>query len=298
MGQFQRLFLIADPAMRHSAALQRAAALAEASDAALHIAAFVEPFATLPLLDKSMREQTRERYLQQHREWLADEAGLMRSKGVMVTTEVVWTNQALQEILLHVAEMQPDLLIKDVQHELAFKRAFITPLDWHLLRKCPVPVHLIGSLVHPLPRKVVAAVDPSPPESESSGLNQRIIQAANGLALQCNAELHLVHTYDLTSAYLGEVGAGGVAWSNLAEEMRDVQEQTFVALAECYGVPAEHRHFIMGPPITTLADFADHIQADVMVMGTVQRKGLNKLIGSTTEHILYRAACSILAVKV
>jgi universal stress protein E len=32
-------------------------------------------------------------------------------------------------------------------------------------------------------------------------------------------------------------------------------------------------------------------------MGTVQRKGLDKLIGSTTEHILYQVPCSILAVK-
>jgi len=82
MGQYQRLFLIADPAMRHSQALQRAAALAEASGAALHITAFVEPFATFALLEKSVREQIREDHLREHREWLADEAGLLRSKGL------------------------------------------------------------------------------------------------------------------------------------------------------------------------------------------------------------------------
>jgi universal stress protein E len=294
MGQYQRLFLIADPAMRHSAALQRAAALAEASGAALHIAAFVEPFIGLPLLEKSAREQARERHLQEQREWLADEADLLHGKGIKVTTEVIWTDQTLQEILQHVTEMQPDLLIKDIQHEPVLKRAFTTPLDWHLLRECQVPVHLIGSLIHPLPRRVVAAVDPSLPER--ADLNQQIIQAANGLALQCNAELHLVHTYDLSSAVLVETGARSVAWSALVEKMQASQKEIFVALAERYGVPVERRHFVIGSPVTALAEFARQLDADVLVMGRVQHKGLNRLIGSTTEHILYQVPCSILAV--
>jgi len=297
MGQYQRLFLIADPAMRHSEALQRASALAEASGAALHIAAFVEPFATFALLEKSVREQARENHLQEHREWLADEAGLMRSKGIKATSEVLWTGDTLKEILQHVAEMQPDLLIKDVQHESALKRAFVTPLDWHLLRECPVPVHLVGALSHPLPRKVVAAVDTSRPEAESGAVNQRIIQAAHGLALQCNAELHLLHSYDLSSAFLAEAGVGGAAWASLADELREVRQQAFMALAENHGVPAERRHFVMGSPLTALADCARQLDADVLVMGTVQRSGLNKLVGSTTEHILYQVPCSILAVR-
>lgn len=298
MGQYQRLLLIADPAMRHSAALQRAAALAVASGAALHIVAFVEPFATLPLLDKSIQEKTRESYLQEHREWLADEAGLLRSKGLKVTTEAVWTNQTLQEILLHVAEMQPDLLIKDLQHEPLLKRAFITPLDWHLLRECSVPVHLVGEAGNPLPRRVVAAVDPAHPETQISGLNQRIVQAANGLALQCNAELHLLHTYDLTPAYLSNAGSGTVTWGgDFVEDLRNALQSAFNALADDFGVPAERRHFILGSPITAIADFAVQQQMDVIVMGTVHRQGLSKLIGSTTEHVLYQGPSSILAVK-
>jgi universal stress protein E len=62
-------------------------------------------------------------------------------------------------------------------------------------------------------------------------------------------------------------------------------------------VPAERRHFILGAPISAIADFARLNQTDVIVMGTVQRKGLERLIGSTTEHILYQVPCSILAVK-
>lgn len=298
MGQYQRLFLIADPAMRHSPALQRAAALAEACGAALHITAFVEPFAGLPLLDKSIQEKTRERYLQEHRQWLADEVGLLRTKGLRVTSEAVWSNETLQEILTHVAEMQPDMLIKDLQHVPALKRAFITPLDWRLLRECPVPVHLVSQAVNPLPRRVVAAVDPAHPETRISGLNQRILRLANGLALQCNAELHLLHSYDPTLAYLTNAVAGSVSsGGDLVEELRNSLQTAFTALADDFGVPPERRHFILGAPVSAIADFSEQQQMDVIVMGRVQRQGLSKLVGSTTEHVLYHGPCSVLAVE-
>ncbi|WP_300656977.1 universal stress protein [Pseudomonas sp.] len=298
MSQYQRLFLIADRDMRHTPGLQRAAALATASDAALHIAAFVEPFATLSLLDKSVQEKTRESYLQEHREWLKDEAELLRSTGIKVTTEAVWTNHALEEILQHAAEIQADLLIKDLQHEPALKRAFITPLDWHLLRESPIPVHLVSSSGNALPRRVVAAVDPLRAEAQESGLNHRIIETANGLAIQCDAELHLLHAYDPTLAYLTNAVAGSVSrGSDLVAEMRSKLQTGFNALADEYSVPSERRHFIIGAPISAIADFARLNQTDVLVMGTVQRKGLDKLIGSTTEHLLYQVPCSILAVK-
>ena len=142
---------------------------------------------------------------------------------------------------------------------------------------------------------MVAAVDPSQPEGD---LNQRIVQTANGLALQCDAELHLLHTYDPTPAYLSNVAAGTVTWDgDFVEELRNSLQTTFNALADDFGVPSERRHFILGAPISAIADFAAQNQMDVVVMGRVQRKGLSKLIGSTTEHVLYHGPCSILAVE-
>lgn len=298
MSQYQQLLLIIDPEQHDSAALQRAAALAQASGAALHISAFVEPFSNSPWLDQATQDQIRDSYLQEQRKRLDEQAATLRSQGIRATTEVVWTAAVLEEILQHVAEMQPDLLIKDVRHESAFKRAFFTPLDWHLLRECPVPVHLVGAAGQALPRKIMAAVDPSRPETSISGLNERIIQAANALALQCDAELHLVHTYDVSSVYLSDAGGGGLVLADLAEQLRHSLEKAFFALAEQYSVPAERRHFIRGTPTRALADYAARNGGDVIVLGTLHHTGLDKLVGSTTEHLLYRAPCSILVVKV
>jgi universal stress protein E len=296
MSQYQRLLLIINPALRHSPAINRAAALAKASGATLHIVALIKPVETLLLLEKNIQEKVRDSYFKDHSEWLKDEAARMRVRGINVTTEVTWADDTEYEILQHVTKMQPDLLIKDVQHEPAIKRAFITPMDWHLLRECPVPLYLVGASGHTLPHKIVAAVDPSRPELQESGLNDRIIQEANSLALQCDAELHLLHAYDVSSVYLGDAGGGGLALTNLTKELRNVLEKSFLTLADHYGVPQDRRHFILGQPVSVLAEFASQHQVDVIVMGRIHRHGLEKLIGSTTEHILYQASCSILAV--
>ncbi|UVJ45936.1 universal stress protein [Pseudomonas sp. LS1212] len=295
MSQYQRLFLIAGPTMRHSPALQRAVAIAKATGAALHIGVFIDGFDILGMM--SRHEQLRERVQQENQQWLKDEADLMRTNGINVTTEVVSTRNALPEILRHVTEMQPDLVIKDVHHESALKRVFMTPLDFHLLRECPVPIHLVSEIGFPLPRVVVAAVDPSSPDKRITGINDRIVMAANGLAMQCDAELHLLHAYDASQTHISDAGAGAVTMPGFSSEVRRSLHKTFTALADRYGIPSERQHFIEGPPTKAMAGFAAHSRADVIVMGNAHRKGLSKLVGSTTEHVLYQVPCNVLAVN-
>jgi len=177
-------------------------------------------------------------------------------------------------------------LIKQVQQESAFKRAFFTPLDWQLLRECPIPVYLVGGGGHALPRIVVAAVDVSNVQPANSALNQRIIEQATSLALQCDAELHLLYACDMSTIYMADMG--GMALSNLSKDLASKEEKTFLELARDYGVPSDRHHFVLGNPVAVLSQFAKEHQVDVIVMGRVQYHGIEKLLGSTTEHILYQ----------
>ncbi|CAN7499815.1 universal stress protein [Pseudomonas sp. LjRoot277] len=294
MSEYQRLLVIINPALRYSQAINHAAALAKASSASLHIAALIPSLKMLSLLEEGDREKARERYLQDHHDWLKDQAKNLRGRGIDVTTEVAWADDMKQDILDHVSEMQPDLLIKEVQHESALKRAFFTPLDWHLLRHCSIPVYLVGGSGFVLPRKVVAAVEVSDAESPDDELNDRIIQQARGLAMQCDAELHLLYACNISAAFLADMG--GLTLADLTKALRRDLEKSFLKLAGRYGVPSDRRHFILGHPVTALSEFANEHQVDVIVMGRVQSHGVDKLLGSTTEHILYQVPCSVLAV--
>lgn len=294
MSQYQSLLLILNPALRHSPAMNRAAALAKTSGASLHIAALIPSFKWLSLLEDGDRELARERYLQDHRHWFKAQAENLRGRGIEVTTEVAWAEDIKQDIIDHVTDMQPDLLIKEVQHESVLKRAFFTPLDWHLLRHCPVPVYLVGGSCYVLPRKVVAAVEVSDIESVDNELNDRIIKQACSLAMQCNAELHLLYACDISAAYLADMG--GLTLADLTKALRRDLEKSFLELAGRFGVPSDRRHFIEGHPVTVLSEFANEHNVDVIVMGRVQSHGVDKLLGSTTEHILYQVPCCVLAV--
>ena len=68
MSQYQRLLLIINPALRHSPAINHAAALAKASGASLHIAAFIRPLKILSLLEEDEQEKALESYRQDHRD--------------------------------------------------------------------------------------------------------------------------------------------------------------------------------------------------------------------------------------
>ncbi|WLH38083.1 universal stress protein [Pseudomonas sp. FP2196] len=298
MGQYQRLLLVADPTLHQSAAMMRAIALAKASGAALDVRAFVEPVPVTHVWEERIDEVDAQRYQRRYRRWVADEVEQLNAHGLDVTVDVVFTSHPLLDILKSVKALKPDLLIKDVTLEPALKRVFITPLDCHLLRECPVPVHLVNQIRYALPHRVVAAVDPFDPGTQISGLNDAIIQTANALALQCDVPLHLLYAYDLSAAFNGDAPMDTGGWNeDFASELRESQHQTFVALADRHGVPAERRHFVMGHPVPVITEFVEQYLADVVVMGSVHRVGIDRLIGSTTERALYSVPGSILAVR-
>lgn len=300
MSQTQRLLLIAPPAMTRTPAFDRAAALALAMQLPLHVVAFdyLQALAVAGLFAPEQMSLARDGYLQTHRQWLAEQAALMSKHGVEVTSEVVWVQHPYEEILQFVNEMPLVLIIKDAQEQSALKRVFFAPLDWQLLRDCPVPVHLVTNALNPRPRNVMAIVDVLRSEEQDLVFNDQIVDAAAKLAALCNARLELVHVYDWTAVYARDMGFGVLPLATgIYEALGTAQHEAFAAMAERHGVPPESRHFIEGSPLTSICDFAAEHHTDVIVMGTVQHNGLNKLLGTTAEQLLHRAPCSVLAIK-
>ncbi|RBH55222.1 MULTISPECIES: universal stress protein [Pseudomonas] len=293
MSQYQRLLLITDQHLPHSPAAKRAAALAAASGAALHITALVQPPPRIHLIESGMDEQARAAYTDKYRVWLEGATESLRGSGLQLTTEALWTTQPLRDILVHAREIKPDLLIKDVYLEPLLRRVFTTPLDWQLLQESPVPVHLVNQIASALPRRVVAAVDTSTGDEGITEFNRKIIREAEALALQCDAELHLLYAYDLSPALMADPSVT-VVW---VDELRAALLEPFTRLADDYGVPAERRHFLMGMPVGVITDYVQANGVDVVVMGAVQPKGLGKLIGDTTERTLLIPECSVLTVR-
>jgi len=206
----------------------------------------------------------------------------------------------LQEILIHIKEQPMALLIKALEHESLLSRLMFTPLDIHLLRECPVPLHFVSQVQHDLPRRIVAAVDPFHRDGEYKNFNDRILHEALKLATTCNAELDVIYAHDLSSISADEFGFDNATTffsSSKAKTLFDAQADAFHELAERNGIAPERQHMIMGDPAKVLASYADAYDIDVIVMGRVGHRGMSHLVGSTVEHLLYKMPCSVWVVS-
>jgi universal stress protein E len=293
-----RFMLVASPLMEHSPAFDRAAALAKAEDAALHIVAFdyLEGLATASMVNEKALEQMRLGYVERHRQWLEEQAHPLRKIGVPVTTEVAWVENPLEEILIHLKEQPMDVLIKALDHPSRLSRLVFTPLDVHLLRECPVPLHFVSHATRALPRKIVAAIDPFHRDDQYNSFNDRILHEASKLASACNAELDVVYAYDLSSISADEFNfynGSALFSSDQVKTLFDLQENAFNELAARNGIAPEQRHMVMGNPTKVLTHYTDTHDVDVIVMGRIGHRGMGRLIGSTVEHVLYKMPCSV-----
>lgn len=297
MVDSERLMLIASPIMHRTPAFDRAGALAKAMEAPLHIVAFdyVDGLATAGLVNEKALAEMREGYVERHRQWLEEQAESIRRTGVQVTTEVVWVMRAFTEIMVHIRELNPSMVIKDLEHESWITRAMFTSLDLRLLHGCPVPLHLVSHPMHAKPRKVLAAVDPFRPHEQFDDINGEIITAAEKLAAQCGAELHLLYAYDLSYVFASG-GYDGFS-SDLAQQLYDTDALAFRKLVDRFGVPQSRQHLVMGNPAKQIEALVRSEGIDVVVMGTVHRRHTRRLLGSTTEQVAYHVPCSLLAIR-
>jgi len=299
VSQYRRILLIADPAMKRTPAFERAVWLARTCGAALHIALFDRNSVIkgAALIDRDAAVEARRIWMLEREHWLRVETATLQAGGVVVTSEVVWARPVADDILNVAADQQADLVVKDVHLEGVLQRVLLTPLDWQLLRQCAVPLMLVNSLGHALPRRIVAAVDASH-DYKAGDLNDRVIQEALRLAIPCDAELHLIHAFSGPQQLIDPNGAGVGSIGELERILLPVHQRNFAAIADAHSVPADRRHFLRGTPVRVISDFARQRHSDVIVIGSVRHNFIDRLImGTTAEALLDQAPCNLLAVK-
>ncbi|WP_225772883.1 universal stress protein [Pseudomonas sp. Marseille-Q5115] len=297
MADFERLLLIATPAMNRTPAFDRAASLAKVMDATLHIVAFdyIDGIAEGKLINELAVDQIRFGYLHAHRDWLEQQVIGMRHMGVTVTTEALWSQDPFEDIPRYIKNFQPSLVIKDLRHEAWFTSALFASLDLRLMHECQAPLHLIARVHHGIPRKILAAVDPLYLEGQFEYLNDRIVATAKSLAERCGAQLDIMYCYDLSRVFAIEN-----AWDQepmIADHLYTKAKKAFHDLAERFGIAPERRHVVIGTPAKMIESYMFSQGADVLVLGTVQNDLMHRLLGSTTEQVANHLYSSLLAIN-
>jgi len=195
-------------------------------------------------------------------------------------------------MLAQIGEYRPDLVVKDVHHEPLLRRMLLHPLDWQLLRECPSPLLLVGSLKRAVPTRVIAAIDVSGGGLVPSHLNRKIMSQALTLAQDCNAELHIAYVFTLPVNVPGDFA--GTIYSGIMQADR----RAFDGLADEYRIPRQRAHLCVGAPASELLDLASRKSADVIVIGASHHQWIARMVmGTTAEAVLERAPCDVLAIK-
>ena len=136
---------------------------------------------------------------------------------------------------------------------------------------------------------VIVAVD----LSEKSAA---VINRAQSLAESMNAQLHLVHIVEcLNLNYGGDIP---IDFSNIQEELQNQAKQRLQTLASDAGIDTEYQHLLVGRPESQIHQLSETLNADLIVLGSHARQGLDLLFGSVADGVLHGAHCDVLAVQV
>ncbi len=123
---------------------------------------------------------------------------------------------------------------------------------------------------------------------------------AYSLALYYQAKLYVEHVIQIFTAAYPYYNFPDVAGNSIYLDLNKEAEDRLQEVVKRHGVAAiqpqivVHKGFV---PETILA-FARNERADLIVMGTHGRRGLDRLVmGSVTENVLRKASCPVLAVR-
>ena len=277
-------------------ALDQAADLAARSGARLTIVDVIDevPDAARPWVSRQLEEEV----LSLRREGLG--AAVTRAARLRVKADArVLRGRPATAIVRHVLSARVDLVVRPHAHEGPRRRGFGS-IDMELLRKCPCPVWIVGPAERTRPRRILAAVHPNPGDAVEQALNHRIVAAARTMATLEKGALTVLHAW----MPYGE----GVLRSRMSsrevrafvEAARTTARDAFDALiSECGDLgPAAGVEFIKGQPDEVIPRFARRHDIDLVVMGTVARRGLaGLLMGNTAEQMIRRLRCSVFALK-
>lgn len=142
-------------------------------------------------------------------------------------------------------------------------------------------------------RHILAAIDLS---DESN----QVLDIAQILGEQEHAELYVAHVIKpLNHAYTGAIPAAmsdvGIRFE---EEARQQAQEQLRAIAASRGLPESNLVVRHGAPHLEVQDYAREVGADMVVVGTHGKHGMQLLLGSVANAVIHGITCDVLAVRI
>ncbi len=299
MANIRNIFVVIEASLDQQPAFERAAYLAEATGASLHLfmCAYDRAIGIATFLSGSQRDVFIQTIVDGSQVKLDRLAASLADKEIEVSTETVWNRHPSDAIIKAVGAGDFDLLMKCARSAVP-REGMFNQVDWKLMRYSPCPVMLVETGQWDEVGQVLAAVNAAPDKAIHETLNKAILDSANYLATELNFELHLVCAYPAPPVF-APVSKASDSLANYRSKMSTMVIENLKRLGEEYGVLEEHQHAIEGPVDWVIPKVSKDLVAEFVVMGNVSRKsGTGVSIGNTAESILDQLRTNVLMVRV
>lgn len=302
MGNSNRLLVVIDPREPSDYVVQRAIELALHFD--VHLELFASYHKSLGIVSSVLKTELFHQLLfdplHELHATLEKVANTIRAYGITVTVDAVCDAPLHEAIVRKALRDEPRWVIKDAHHHGVLHDIGLDNTDWNLIRECPCPLWLVRSRQPIVDSRILAAVDPLHQHDKPTALDQKILSLTQFISDQTNSEVHVLHAYDPSPAFMLTPGAESAAVNTklLQEQMYSIHSEALEKLVANFDLPDDHTHLKMGPVRATIRRFIDDNNIELVVMGAIARNPLKRIfIGSSAEEILRSLPCDILVVK-
>ncbi|KMT66425.1 universal stress protein UspE [Catenovulum maritimum] len=299
MKAINKILVAIDPSTEAQKSLNRAAELASRTGASVTALLVIYDFSyeMTTMLSSDERNLMRQAVIAEQSTWLEKILEPYQASVNQIEAKVIWHNRPFEVMIKEILQTGYDLLVKSTHEHSVLRSVIFTPTDWHLIRKCPIPVLLVKDHDWPENGQIIAAINAINQESHHKDLNQNIIETAQFLSSHLNAETQLLTCYPGAPINLSiEIPEFDPQSYRLAIHQHHIN--ALKKYAEEYEIDEKHCIVAEGLPEDEIGQVAQNLDAELIVMGTVGRNGISAaLLGNTAEHLLDAVNCDVLAIK-
>ena len=297
---FQKILAVIDENLDQQKSLARAIEISQKTGASITAFLSIYDFSyeMTTMLSMDERENMRQAVVDERTQWLSKLLTSEFAKSACtIDIKVVWHNRPYESIIYEVIEKGYDLIVKGTHQHGILKSVIFTPTDWHIMRKAPVPVLLVKEHDWPIGGQVIAAVNVGVDITEHQSLNEEITHHALQFAKLLKSDVHLVNAYPGTPTNI-VIEIPEFDPTHYSQNIRQHHLDAMGELASRHHIDKQRCHVDEGLPEDIIPKYAEQLDAELVVLGTVGRQGISAaLIGNTAEHVIDKLDCDVLAIK-
>ena len=212
--------------------------------------------------------------------------------GQKVQLKVVWEKDVAAWVTRHCARGGYEMVVKTGRRSETLTH---TSTDWQLLRECPTPVVIVAEKKWSRTQPVMASLDLGTSLAVKKKLNEAILERSITLAEVLGVGLEIICAIEVPTLLADlDLVDPRVYIADAKKDMAPLIQ----SLARKFDLPEKAFTIKRGPVQKVITSQAAAKRAQLVVMGTVGRKGVKaRLLGNTGEKVLRHLKTDVLAMK-